>query len=56
MVEVTDLAARIAFGELADGLLLASTRVVPKRLIDSGHRFCHPNLADALRHVLYSAS
>ena len=41
------LAARIVFGEMADELLLASTRVVPKKLIDSGYHFCHPNLADA---------
>jgi len=45
-------AARIVFGELADELLLASTRVVPKKLVDSGYRFCHPNLADALQHLL----
>jgi len=45
-------AARIVFGDMADELLLASTRVVPKKLIDSGYRFCHPHLGDALRQLL----
>jgi NAD dependent epimerase/dehydratase family enzyme len=41
-------AARLAFGEMADGLLLASTRVEPKRLIDAGFRFRFPELEAAL--------
>jgi hypothetical protein len=45
-------AARLAFGEMADEMLLASTRVVPARLRDSGYVFRHPDLADALRHTL----
>ena len=44
--------ARLAFGEMADALLLASTRVEPARLTDSGFRFGHPGLEGALRHVL----
>ena len=43
--------ARIAFGELADALL-ASHRVVPERLLETGYRFEHPNLEGALRHLL----
>jgi NAD dependent epimerase/dehydratase family enzyme len=46
------LAARIAFGEMADALLLASTRVAPKRLLDSRYEFQHPFLEKALRHLL----
>ena len=49
---VPAFAARLALGELADGLLLASQRVAPKRLLDSGYRFRHPVLEDALRHTL----
>lgn len=45
-------AARLAFGEMADGLLLASTRVEPKRLIDAGFRFRYPDLEAALVHAL----
>ena len=41
-------AARLAFGEMADGLLLASTRVEPKRLMDAGFRFRFPELEGAL--------
>jgi len=45
-------AARLALGEMADELLLASTRVRPKGLLDSGYAFRHTSLEDALRHVL----
>ena len=45
-------AARLAFGEMADALLLSSTRVLPARLQESGYDFQHPQLDDALRHVL----
>ena len=45
-------AARMAFGEMADALLLASQRVEPKRLVSSGYRFLHPDLEPALRHLL----
>jgi hypothetical protein len=44
--------ARIAFGEMADALLLASTRVKPERLLASGYRFRYPGLEGALRHLL----
>lgn len=45
-------AARLALGEMADELLLASTRVVPTKLEASGFRFAYPQLETALRHVL----
>lgn len=45
-------AARLAFGEMADELLLSGQRVVPRRLIESGYRFRHEDLETALRHVL----
>ena len=44
--------ARLAFGEMADALLLASARVAPEALRASGFRFRHPDLEPALRHVL----
>jgi hypothetical protein len=45
-------AARLAFGEMADELLLSSTRVEPKKLLESGFQFQYPGLETALRHVL----
>lgn len=45
-------AARLAFGEMAKALLLASQRVVPERLLASGHRFRYPDLEPVLRHLL----
>lgn len=45
-------AARFAFGEMADELLLASTRVEPVKLASSGYQFVHPDLETALRALL----
>lgn len=45
-------AARLAFGEMADELLLSSDRVEPKKLLDGGYTFNHRDLQTALRHVL----
>jgi uncharacterized protein (TIGR01777 family) len=45
-------AMRLAFGEMADALLLASARVVPTRLQASGYRFRYPQLEAALRYLL----
>ena len=44
--------ARLLFGEMADALLLASTRVEPGKLNASGYAFRYPELEGALRHVL----
>ncbi len=45
-------AARLAFGEMADALLLASQRAEPRRLIASGYAFKYPQLEGSLRHQL----
>ncbi|MGH6982571.1 MAG: DUF1731 domain-containing protein, partial [Stellaceae bacterium] len=45
-------AARLMFGEMADELLLASTRVAPQRLTGSGYAFRYAELEPALRHLL----
>ncbi len=45
-------AARIMLGEVADALLLASQRMRPARLQDTGYAFRHPQLEGALRHLL----
>ena len=43
---------RLAVGEMADALLLSSTRVKPDRLLASGYQFKFPNLESGLKHVL----
>ena len=45
-------AARLALGEMADELLLASIHVKPTVLSVSGYQFSHPDLEGALRHLL----
>ena len=45
-------AARLALGGVADELLLASKRMVPARLQETGYGFRHPDLEGALRHLL----
>ena len=45
-------AARLAFGEMANELLLSSTRVEPRKLLATGYSFRYPELAPALRHLL----
>ena len=44
--------ARLALGEMADDLLLAGTRVEPKRLLASGFEFRYPGLRECLEHEL----
>jgi NAD dependent epimerase/dehydratase family enzyme len=41
-------AARLLFGEMADELLLSSTRVEPSRLLKEKFVFSDPNLEEAL--------
>jgi len=41
-------AARLAFGEMADEMLLVSQRVIPKRLTSAGFKFQCPQLRNAL--------
>jgi uncharacterized protein len=52
VLPVPSLGLRLLFGEMADATLLASTRVVPKRLLELGFQFQHPALEPALRDVL----
>jgi uncharacterized protein (TIGR01777 family) len=49
---VPAFAIRLAFGEMGDAALLASTRVEPARLKESGYTFKHPELESALRQLL----
>lgn len=45
-------AARVMLGQVADELLLASARMEPAKLKDTGYQFRHPELEGALRHLL----
>ncbi|WP_169979739.1 MULTISPECIES: TIGR01777 family oxidoreductase [unclassified Microbispora] len=45
-------ALRLALGEFAEEALLAGQRVLPRRLLDAGHRFAHPTVGEALAAVL----
>lgn len=49
---VPAFAAKLAFGEMADALLLASAKVQPVKLIASRFKFAYPDLESALRHLL----
>jgi uncharacterized protein (TIGR01777 family) len=46
------LALRLALGEFAEEAVLAGQRVLPRRLLDAGHRFAHPTVGEALAAVL----
>ncbi|MBA3259810.1 MAG: DUF1731 domain-containing protein, partial [Gemmatimonadales bacterium] len=52
LVPAPAFALRLLFGEMADTALLASQRVLPGRLTESGYRFHYPELVGALRHLL----
>jgi len=48
LLPVPRLALHLALGELAEALMLASTRVVPDKLLNSGFEFLDPDLYLAL--------
>jgi uncharacterized protein (TIGR01777 family) len=49
---VPAFAARLAFGGVADAVLLAGARVEPARLKEAGHQFQYPDIEGVLRHAL----
>ncbi|MFA5807558.1 MAG: DUF1731 domain-containing protein, partial [bacterium] len=52
LLPVPAFALRLAVGEMADALLLASARGIPRRLEETGYPFRFPELGAALRHLL----
>ena len=50
--KVPKFALRIALGEMADEMPLASGNVIPRKLIDNGFRFRHSQLDEALEALL----
>jgi NAD dependent epimerase/dehydratase family enzyme len=49
---IPEFGVRMAFGEMADALLLSSQRVAPARLKEAGYQFGQPTLEGALRAAL----
>ncbi len=47
-----EFAVNLVFGEMGDALLLASTRVIPKRLVDAGYKFKYTDLKTAIEHAV----
>jgi NAD dependent epimerase/dehydratase family enzyme len=45
-------AAKLAFGEMADDMLLGGARVEPRALSNARFEFRYPQLDAALRHIL----
>ena len=54
LIPLPRLAAKLAFGEMAEEALLASARVRPRRLQEMGFTFEHPDLEAALNSLLSS--
>ena len=52
LVPMPAFAARAAFGEMADELLLSSTRVIPEKLLAARHTYRYLELEPALRGML----
>ncbi|MBJ7450156.1 MAG: TIGR01777 family oxidoreductase [Parachlamydiales bacterium] len=51
-VTVPAFAAKLLFGEMAEALLLCSTRTIPEKLQKLGYQFKYPNIEHAMQHVL----
>ncbi|MDM8540186.1 TIGR01777 family oxidoreductase [Desulfococcaceae bacterium HSG9] len=47
-----ETAIKIMFGEMGRELLLASARVYPQKLLETGYKFRNPDLESILRHLL----
>jgi uncharacterized protein (TIGR01777 family) len=53
ILPVPGTALRLAFGPMADTLLLGGAKVLPKKLLDSGYKFHYPDLNSALEKILF---
>ena len=52
ILPVPGFVLRLLFGAMADAVLLRGARVLPRRLLDTGFVFRHPDLTSCLRHAL----
>jgi uncharacterized protein (TIGR01777 family) len=51
-IPVPEFAVNLMFGEMGEALLLDSTRVIPKRLLDAGYEFKFPDLKKAIENAV----
>ena len=51
-LNVPGFVVRLALGEMADEMLLSGQKVWPKRLLDAGFEFKHPDLKKALSDII----
>jgi len=56
LFSVPAFGARLAFGEMADALLLSSAKVEPAKLRENGYQFKYAELEPALKHLLEQSS
>jgi uncharacterized protein len=47
-----EFAVNLVFGEMGDALLIDSTKVMPKRLLDAGYKFKYPEIKPALENAV----
>ncbi len=52
LLNLPTFALKLALGEMAEELMLASARAVPEKLLKTGYQFRYPDLATALQFVL----
>lgn len=52
ILPLPEFAVSMMFGEMGDALLLASTKVLPKRLLDAGFEFKYPDLKPAIENAV----
>jgi uncharacterized protein (TIGR01777 family) len=52
ILPMPEFAVSMLFGEMGDALLLASTKVMPKRLLDAGFEFEYPDLKPAIENAV----
>lgn len=52
LLKLPGFAARAIMGEVADGILLESPKVVPKKLVEAGFKFRFPRAKEALEDVV----
>lgn len=52
ILPLPEFAVSMMFGEMGDALLLASTKVLPKRLLDAGFEFQYPGLRAAIENAV----
>jgi uncharacterized protein len=52
LLRVPAFVLRLAFGEMAEDLMLAGQRVLPKQAEETGYQFLYPTLPEALREIV----